>query len=155
MTIMASPASEPGPTRLRETAATPLAAPTGVPRLLLRLEGAAAFGAALVAYHALGASWLLFAALFLVPDLSMLGYLAGPRPGAIAYNVVHTYLGPALLALAGGLLGSAITLQVAAIWAAHIGLDRALGYGLKYRTAFADTHLGRLGRIQSTPTAAP
>ncbi|NVO18016.1 MAG: DUF4260 domain-containing protein [Rhodoplanes sp.] len=147
MTIMAPPASESGPTRFTEPAAPPPAAPAGVPRLLLRLEGAAAFAGALVAYQWLGGSWLWFAGLFLVPDLSMLGYLAGPRPGAIAYNVVHTYLGPALLALAGLLLGSTTALQVAAIWAAHIGLDRALGYGLKYRTAFADTHLGRLGPI--------
>ena len=37
-------------------------------------------------------------------------------------------------------------MQAAAlIWIAHIGLDRALGYGLKYATGFGDTHLGHIG----------
>jgi hypothetical protein len=26
----------------------------------------------------------------------------------------------------------------------HIGMDRALGFGLKYETDFKDTHLGRV-----------
>ena len=38
------------------------------------------------------------------------------------------------------------TLMWALIWAAHIGFDRALGYGLKYPTSFGETHLGRIGR---------
>jgi hypothetical protein len=119
----------------------------GVPRLLLRLEGLAILVAALVAYRWLGGAWTTFAWLFLVPDLSMLGFLAGPRVGAIAYNAAHSYLGAALLAGCGALFSAPLWSLLAAIWVAHIGLDRALGYGLKYGSAFADTHLGRIGRF--------
>jgi hypothetical protein len=115
----------------------------GLPRLLLRAEGAAALAAGVYAYAQLGAGWGMFAALFLVPDLSMLGYLAGARIGAHSYNVAHSYLTPAVLAIAG--LVSPALLPWAALWLAHIGFDRALGYGLKYTTAFGDTHLGRVG----------
>jgi hypothetical protein len=37
-------------------------------------------------------------------------------------------------------------LSLATIWIAHIGFDRALGYGLKYGSGFTHTHLGRIGR---------
>ena len=109
-----------------------------------RVEGAAVLAAALLAYAWLDASWLLFAALLLAPDLGMLGYLAGPRAGAIAYNAVHVYAGPAAAILAG-VAGVAWALPVGVIWLAHIGMDRALGYGLKLPTGFKDTHMGRLG----------
>lgn len=112
-----------------------------LPRLLLRLEGLTAAGAALVAYAATGGSWQLFAALFLVPDLSMLAYLAGPRRGAIGYNAVHTYLGPGLLAGAMGLGLIPVFWPVPLIWLSHIGVDRALGFGLKYPAGFRETHL--------------
>ena len=113
----------------------------GAPNLILRAEGLAVLVAAAWAYAATGASWWLFAALILAPDLSMLGYLRGPRLGAAAYNAAHTYLAPlGLLAL--GQLGAVPALTtIALIWAAHIGMDRMLGYGLKYPWAFKATHL--------------
>jgi len=114
-------------------------------RLVLRLEGFAAFAAALAFYAHAGLSWPSFALLFFTPDLAMLAYFAGPRVGAAAYNLAHTHA----LALALTLVGFFADLPFAAasglIWIAHIGFDRALGYGLKYPTAFGDTHLGRLG----------
>jgi hypothetical protein len=111
------------------------------PRPLLHLEGAAVLIASLFAYHSTHASWLQFVLLFLLPDLSMLGYLASVRVGAIAYNAIHTYLGP--LALAGYSIGTGhpSLLPLSFIWFAHIGFDRMLGYGLKYPTQFKDTHL--------------
>ena len=113
---------------------------------ILRLEGAAAFAASAALYANAGFSWPLFAVLFLAPDLAMLGYLAGVRIGAGAYNVAHTYALALPLALFGFLAGRPAILAVALIWIAHIGFDRALGYGLKFPTAFGDTHLGRIGR---------
>lgn len=115
-------------------------------RLLLRLEGAAALAGALALYAHGGFSWLLFAALFLSPDLTMLAYFAGPRIGAAAYNAVHVYALPVALLVAGLIAGWPAVTAGALIWIAHIGIDRALGYGLKYATAFGDTHLGRIGR---------
>ena len=120
-------------------------AASGAPRTLLRLEGAAALVGATLAYAASSGRWSVFALLFLLPDLSMLGYLAGPRAGAACYNAAHGYLGPALLAAFGATLGAHGFVSLACIWAAHIGLDRALGYGLKYGAGFGETHLGRRG----------
>jgi hypothetical protein len=117
-----------------------------MPRLLLRLEGLALFILATWAFAHTGASWWLYAVLFLTPDLSFAAYLAGPRLGAVAYNALHTTLGPAILAGLGLFLDHSMLLGIAAIWAAHIGFDRMLGYGLKYASGFNDTHLGRIGR---------
>src|SRR5271166_4585505 len=119
---------------------------SGWPRAVLRLEGAAAFAAAAALYAHAGFAWPLFAVLFLAPDLAMLGYLMGARNGAGAYNVAHTYALALPLALFGFFAGQSAVLAVALIWIAHIGFDRALGYGLKYPTGFGDTHLGRIGR---------
>jgi hypothetical protein len=120
---------------------------TGAVRVWLRLEGLAALALAVALYARGEHSWGLFAALFLAPDLTFLAYLAGPRVGAAAYNALHSYVGP--LALAGALLAAGRPLAVALIWAAHVGVDRELGYGLKYPTGFGDTHLGRIGRAPS------
>jgi hypothetical protein len=114
----------------------------GTPKLLLRMEGAAALAAAAYAYAQIGNGWGLFALLFLVPDLSMLGYLANPRIGAVTYNFGHSYLSPAALALAGMMLGTPMLFSIALVWISHIGFDRAVGYGFKYPTAFKHTHLG-------------
>ena len=115
-------------------------------RVLLQLEGLAAFAAAVALYAHLGFSWPLFAVLFLAPDLAMLAYFAGPRPGAAAYNLVHTYTAALALAFAGFFAGSPAAASLGLILIAHIGFDRTLGYGLKYATGFGDTHLGRAGR---------
>lgn len=112
--------------------------------LLLRLEGLALFLASLAAMAWLGEGWGLFLALWLVPDLSMLGYLAGPRWGARAYNAAHMTPGPLLLGCLA--LRWPELLVPALAWASHVGGDRALGYGLKSPTGFRDTHLGRIGR---------
>jgi hypothetical protein len=114
----------------------------GTPKLLLLMEGAAALAASAYAYGHSGSGWGLFALLFLVPDMSMLGYLANPRIGASIYNLGHSYLTPAALALLGLTVGTPMLVSVALIWIAHIGFDRAVGYGFKYPTAFKHTHLG-------------
>jgi len=122
----------------------------GSPLILLRLEGLAVAAVTFVLYARTGASWWLFAALWLAPDLSMLGYLYRPCWGARIYNAAHTYVVPGALAVAALSLGANAELPIALIWINHIGIDRLLGYGLKYSNGFGWTHLGRLGR-QSTP----
>jgi hypothetical protein len=121
----------------------------GAVRLWLRLEGIAALLLAIALYRHMGESWTVFAVLFFVPDVSFAAYLGGPRIGAAFYNVAHSYVSPLLLA--GTFFGLGTGLAPALIWAAHIGFDRALGYGLKYPTAFGDTHLGRIGRGANQP----
>ncbi len=114
------------------------------PKLLLHLEGLLALGLACFFYHRLGASWTQFALLFLVPDVSMAGYLLGAKAGARVYNAAHTYLAPFFLGLIGVAAGWAFVLPFCAIWVAHIGFDRVMGYGLKYESGFKDTHLNRV-----------
>jgi len=114
--------------------------------LLLRLEGLFLAAISAVLYARTGASWWLFAALWLVPDLSMVGYFASPCWGARCYNAIHTTVTPITLALAALVLHTASPLPYALIWLNHIGVDRLLGYGLKYPTGFGWTHLGRQGK---------
>jgi hypothetical protein len=114
--------------------------------LLLRLEHAAMALAALVAFQLSDGNWWLFAALILTPDLSMIGYLVNPKVGARAYNTVHGWFAPVILWLIALAAGSPLLTQLAIILAAHIAIDRTLGYGLKHESGFQDTHLGRIGR---------
>jgi hypothetical protein len=114
---------------------------------VLRAEGLAAFAAATAGYYVLGGPLWLYLVLALAPDLSMLGYLRGPRVGAAVYNAAHTYVAPGLLAAAGVALAAETVLLVALVWAAHIGADRTVGYGLKASTGFETTHLGSIGGV--------
>jgi len=129
----------------------------GGPRAILRLEGALLFVAALVAYRHAGGGLGALAAAFLLPDVAFVAYLAGPRFGAAAYNATHALLGPTLLGALAALLPatsrSGTVWLSALVWAAHVGFDRMLGYGLKYASAFGDTHLGRVG-ITARPAPA-
>ena len=117
-------------------------------RILLRVEGACVLAAALFFYSRHDAGWGTFALFFLAPDLSLFGYLAGPRVGALCYNAAHSYIGAIACFLLGATLASAGFVTAALIWSAHIGFDRALGYGLKYSGGFGWTHLGRIGRAR-------
>ncbi len=114
------------------------------PKILLHADGAAVALLALLLYRELGANWLLFALLVLAPDVAMLGYLAGARVGAAAYNAAHTYLAPVALFGAGFLAELSLPMVLALIWATHIGVDRLLGFGLKYPSGFKDTHMQRV-----------
>lgn len=111
---------------------------------ILRAEGFAEAVLALAVFAASGESWWLFAALILLPDVTIVAYVLGPRYGAIAYNAAHNHVAPALLGATAVAFGSVFWWAIAAIWLAHIGIDRALGYGLKLAT-FQETHLGRIG----------
>jgi hypothetical protein len=113
-----------------------------LPRLLLHAEGLAV--AATWLYFDAGYEWWLLLALALAPDLSMVGYVAGPRVGALAYDLAHTYVLPVLLGLTAVLAESDTLAKLALIWLAHIGVDRAIGYGLKYPGGFEETHLQRV-----------
>ena len=114
------------------------------PAALLRVEGVALLVLSVLLYRVNGGGWLMFGVLLLAPDLSMLGYLAGPKVGAAIYNAFHTYAMPAVVGALGMVYASPVAMAVALIWFAHIGVDRTVGYGLKYSTSFKDTHLQRV-----------
>ena len=120
---------------------TPLTTRTAI---VLRLEGAAVAVVSGVVYQMSDGSWLFFALLFLVPDVLMFGYLRNPRFGALVYNLGHTYVAPLVLAGIWFLVSAPELLWVSLIWVAHIGFDRALGYGLKDASGFKHTHLQRI-----------
>lgn len=122
------------------------------PRLLLRLEGAAIFTSSTWAYSRLtpSPSWWTFAALLLVPDLGMAGYLANTSAGAALYNSVHTETPPIILLYAAWATANEAVAGVALCWLAHIGMDRMFGFGLKYGSGFGHTHLGVIGLDNKT-----
>jgi Domain of unknown function (DUF4260) len=119
------------------------------PSILLRTEEAALLLATLFVYQHLQASWLLFALLFLTPDLSMLGYTLNPRIGAATYNLAHTLTLPLALLFLSYLQHWPLAASLALIWTAHIAFDRLLGYGLKYPTYFKDTHLQHIPTVSA------
>jgi hypothetical protein len=114
------------------------------PVVLVRLESAAILALTLYLYGKFGESWILFALLFLIPDLTIPIYFVNKQAGSAAYNLVHFYAWPALLVgiAVGG--GSDLLLSLGLIWFAHIGADRMLGLGLKYPIDFKQTHIQRL-----------
>ncbi len=119
----------------------------GAPLVWLRLEGLFVLILSILCYAHTSASWWSFALLLLTPDASMLGYLLNERAGAVCYNLVHSYVGPVVLISVGVVIfNHQAWLAYAMIWTAHIGLDRTLGYGLKYPVSFKKTHLGLLGK---------
>ena len=84
--------------------------------------------------------------ILLAVDLSMAGYLANPRVGAFTYNLAHQWATGLAVLGAGWWLQATPVLLLGAVLVAHVGIDRVAGYGLKYPTAFQDTHLGRIGK---------
>ena len=119
---------------------------TGGCRILLRLEGLTLFLGMTLLYAVWGGSWWVYFILFLVPDISMVAYLSGPKFGAMIYNAMHSYMAPMVLMVTGLGMAAPLVLSIAIIWLAHIGIDRALGFGLKYSAGFGFTHLGRIGK---------
>lgn len=118
-----------------------------------RVESAAVAALAAVAFVQLGFAWWWLLATFLLWDLSMVGYVASPRLGAMSYNLGHSYLGPAILLTVTWGSDARWPAFVALTWAFHIAVDRLLGYGLKFTDRFSHTHLGEIGkRRQGTPT---
>ena len=111
---------------------------------LIRIEGLVIFALGIYFYFSNGYNWTLFLLLLLIPDVSMIGYAVNQRVGAYLYNSTHTFAVPLLLLLAGQMFSLAWLTMISFIWIAHIGMDRMMGYGLKYESGFKDTHLQRL-----------
>ena len=119
---------------------------TGATRTWLKAEGLSVLTLSLLLYRHSGSSWWMFLGLLLIPDLAMLAYLINPKIGAVSYNVVHSYFLPLAFAASALALNRTAMLPYLLIWTAHIGMDRVLGYGLKYPQAFGRTHLGFIGK---------
>lgn len=119
---------------------------SGLVEVILRAEAIALFIAGVLAYLQLNGHPLWLLPLLLVPDVSMLGYLRGSALGALTYNLVHNLVLAGALIVIGWLAAIAPIALAGTVLIAHVGMDRALGYGLKLPSDFRDTHLGRIGR---------
>ncbi len=120
------------------------------PDVLLRLEGLAALVIECAAYqHWFSGHWGMFALLFLVPDLSLLGYLrSATKSSAAVYNLIHSYVLPLALGLLAWRQGLPLAGQLALIWLSHISFDRCLGFGLKFPGVFRFTHIQSAAAVQ-------
>ena len=118
-----------------------------------RAEGAVLLVAATLAFFRLDGGWILYFGLFLVPDISMVAYAAGPRIGALAYNLAHSLILPLVLMGAGFAFATQLAVLAGLVWLAHIGFDRMLGYGLKSPQAFGITHMGVIGKARHQTSA--
>ncbi|MCP8615881.1 DUF4260 domain-containing protein [Salirhabdus salicampi] len=113
-------------------------------KALLHMEGLAVLLVSVYFYASLNFSWLLFIVLFFIPDVSMVGYGISKKFGALTYNIFHTYTVPTIFILMGVFSTMETLVMIGLIWSAHIGMDRMIGYGLKYPTSFKETHLNRV-----------
>ena len=116
------------------------------PNMLLRLEGLAICILGIILYSRMAYGWTLFWLTILIPDVALLAYFINKEIGAVTYNVMHTKILPSLLAAYAIAFATPTLLALAIIWFVHIGIDRFLGYGLKYSRGFKFTHLGIIGR---------
>ncbi|UOQ71592.1 DUF4260 domain-containing protein [Hymenobacter cellulosilyticus] len=114
-------------------------------KLLLKIEELAQLLLALFVFTYLPYAWWVLPATFLLPDLSMLGYVAGPRVGAVCYNLAHHKALALAVGVAGWVLGLPLLVLAGTVLLGHSAFDRLLGYGLKHTTGFHDTHLGQVG----------
>lgn len=111
-----------------------------------RVEGAGmALGGMVIAGVSSFGPWWAWLLVLVAPEISAAAYLAGPRIGAFVYNLTHLYAASFLLMILGVGLGATLLIAVGGLWLAHIGISRAMGFGLKYPSGYRDTHLGRIG----------
>ena len=122
---------------------------SGKPRLWLRLDGGVVFVASIFLFAVTHQPWWIYPVLLFVPDIFMMGYFRDTSVGAFCYNVGHSYFLPSLVVLFGWEWHHILPIAVGVIWIGHIGMDRLLGYGLKYDDSFKNTHLGNLAKKQS------
>lgn len=113
-------------------------------KILLHIEGLAVLLLSIYLYSYFQFNWVLFLVLLFAPDVAMVGYFINRKVGAVLYNIIHTYTLAILIIGCGWLLSHDLVLALGLILSAHIGMDRMVGYGLKYTTNFKDTHLNRV-----------
>jgi len=115
-------------------------------KIILRIEEALQLALAIYLFTHLPFDWWTYAVLFLAPDISMLGYLLGPRAGAYSYNFFHHKGIAVIVYLIGAYTSSHVVMFAGLLLFGHSSFDRMLGYGLKYPDSFKHTHLGQIGK---------
>ena len=113
-------------------------------KILLRLEGLAILLVSAYLYYVISGNWVVFVILFLLPDLTLLAYLKDNKLGSTVYNLVHNYMTVLAILVIGYLAGNDVVISVGLVLSSHIGLDRLVGYGLKYPNKDKTTHLQKV-----------
>jgi len=113
---------------------------------IIRLEFATLTVVAAYFFIHHGFAWYWLIPMFFAYDLGMIGYVINSKVGAVSYNIAHSLLLPLILLVAYSVQPHEWMLFIALTQLLHIGMDRCLGYGLKYGTGFTHTHLGIIGR---------
>lgn len=111
---------------------------------ILKLEELAIVILSVFLFNQLNYAWWWYLALFLTPDIGMIGYLINNKIGAYSYNLFH-HKGIAIIVfLLGGYFNNNELKLAGIILLGHSAFDRILNYGFKYTTGFKHTHLGNL-----------
>ncbi len=113
---------------------------------LLKLEELGQFLLSIILFSQLEYAWWVFPTCILLPDLSMIGYLATPKTGACLYNFFHHKLVAIAIFILGFWIGSSLITLIGVILFGHSAMDRIFGYGLKFNDNFKNTHLGWIGK---------
>jgi hypothetical protein len=113
---------------------------------ILKLEELAMLAISIYGLYVLNVPWWCYLLLALGPDISMVGYLAGNKVGAVLYNLFHHKGLAVVLFLVGLILPDRILEITGIIMFGHASLDRVFGYGLKFSAGFGHTHLGMIGK---------
>lgn len=113
---------------------------------LLKLEELGQFLLSIILFSQLDYTWWVFPACILLPDLSMIGYLASPKTGAWLYNFFHHKLVAIVILILGFCLSNSLITLSGIILFGHSAMDRIFGYGLKFNDNFKNTHLGWIGK---------
>ena len=115
-------------------------------KTLIRLEEAAMFLFGIFLFAQLPFAWWWFPVLILLPDLSMIGYVAGNKAGANMYNFFHHKAVAIIVYVIAFYLKNDVLQLAGIILFAHSSMDRFFGYGLKHFEGFHFTHLEKIGR---------
>lgn len=113
-------------------------------RNVISLENAFACVICFLFYMHLDYSVILFFLLLFVPDITMIGYVFNPKIGATLYNIGHSFVVPYVVLAVAFFNDIPFLLMISLIWLAHIYLDRSIGFGLKYKYSFHETHLQKI-----------
>jgi len=112
---------------------------------LLKIEELGQFLLSVMLFTQLDYVWWIFPACLLLPDLSMVGYLANPKNGAWLYNFFHHKFVAISVLIVGFWVDNSLLTLAGVILFGHASMDRIFGYGLKFTDHFKHTHLGWIG----------
>jgi hypothetical protein len=115
---------------------------------IIKLEELAMLLISVYALYQFEVAWWWYLLVFIGPDISMLGYLAGNKAGAISYDLFHHKAIGIAFIITGYFFHANEIVWTGLVLFGHSSFDRMMGYGLKFFDGFQHTHLGKIGKEQ-------